>query len=448
MPRHSTKRHPEPNPPKSLPESRSLSSNVGPSPYRRCLTLCFLPVWFAVIIVFERAIADFNERALPITVHVDPGKLNQPQDNDQNQEIKRTFYVDPDENGNVNGRISTIELSGISPIEQQLKVVMLQHGEEKAKTETMLGADAGRFQLENVPTGKTGETYTLVAFGQNGFLAYAVHVRPPATNIKLQDQFQIEAAAIPPRFQELQRIVSRVPQFNDLVTNEEPEGPKPLKEELDVKGSFVFPLDGDSFSGKVLLPSGDNETRDLSNLNVFLIQNDKNQGQDSVGENGEFQINGVAAGIYGLVVAGKDGFAALSIKLVESGNAAIPKPKRTDEHYVSLPKTQALPSFNIPIITDPKDIEYCRKTINDLNKWEGNPVANYAQEMDEGVFGAPATGGVASTTTGAGEGSGGFPGGGRETFLRRAAVIAGIVAISLSDNDGGTTPTDMSPADP
>ena len=475
--------------------------------------MCLLPLWFVVIVVFERAIADFQDQAFYASVRVELAELNQDQETDppdfsQSQQIKRTFYVDPDPDGNVRGRISAIELAGVSPVEQELKVVLLQRGQEIKTAST----DArGQFTFENVPTGDTGETYTFVAFRRNrAFLAYAIHVRPPrvipfdpagarntprqnnsyhyvsfsavtqadaglqdesdspvesdlpvetdvqesdlpvesgvqesdlpvesdvpivtdvqeseipaesvlqdetilldGTGLQDEEDLQIEAAAIPPTFLELERIIEGyLPSDIDLA-NTVADSSAPVESDHEAEGSFEYALNEDgSFSGRVLLPSGGNDGRDLSQLNVFLLQDDKVVGQDDVGENGEFDIAGVSEGVYGLVAAGQDGFAALPVRLTAAVNAQSNKQDTADEHYVSLTAEKRQdPMFSVAIITDPCDLCYCRQVIRDLNRPD-DPAALFPDQAGPVEFAGGQTGSFGAPTSGFGAPTGGVP---------------------------------------
>jgi hypothetical protein len=455
---------------------------------KQILTMCLLPLWLVAIIVFDKAVADFRDQAFFASVRADLAELAQPQeptepDVGQLQQIKRTFYVDPDKEGNLNGRISAIELAGISPVEQELKVALVQRGQEIRTAKTA----GGQFTLENVPTGDAGETYTLIASGRNGFLAYAIHVRPPVVPFNPEDasnspqqennyQFvsfspttssaadllfardlQIEAAAIPPTFLELERIIENLIPPDTILANTAADIAPPQGKALEIEGSFEYSLNDDgSFSGRILLPNGENESRDLSDMNVFLLQNDKEVGQDDVGENGDFSIQNVQAGVYAFVAAGKDGFAALSLRLTpatdnQSGSLQVP-----DEHYVSLTNKPEDPEFTVVIITDPDDLKYCRDTIRQLNQAEDddrraalipdqfNPIEFGA--FPNGGFGAPA-GGFGAPTGGFGSGgfgsSGGFSIGGNGLLLRRALLGA---AIALPIALGGSEPPPITPS--
>ena len=147
-------------------------------------------------------------------------------------------------------RISAIEPSQsiTIPIEE-LDVTLLQKGEKIKKSST---GDNGKFTLEDVEPG----VYTLVASGRSGFLAYGVHVLPKLEKVdglnlnaqidddsrsryyvslgvpkgvKVQDQLQIDAAAIPPEFSTLERISDNyLPAANALSVGQDKDDTKAI----------------------------------------------------------------------------------------------------------------------------------------------------------------------------------------------------------------------------
>ena len=249
----------------------SRPATSGPVTLKQLVTISLLPVWLVVIAAFDQAIADYHNQTIPIDV----SRLRQEPDFDKIDDALRTHWVSTDQEGNLYGRISEIddELSAITPL-GDLEIVLLQQGKVQYK------ADAtdpnGLFKLIDVQPGE----YTLVAAGPNGFMAYAVHVLTPLvpfdpdeTGKKLrqiqksqyvsladfdpvvtgQDQFQIDAAAIPPQFRELKRIVSGyLPTDAALSLGKNMDELQPLEEALKIAGGFKFALNDDgSFSGRV-----------------------------------------------------------------------------------------------------------------------------------------------------------------------------------------------------
>ena len=501
---------------------RSKTNSI--STRRRLLTCLFLPIWLLTVINIHSTIAVYREKVVEFPTIVK---------RQDKQELKRTFYVEPDENNNIAGRV---EIEGGKLNENsELEVLLLQNGDKVKETRT----STGEFQFKDFTTQQTGQTYTLIAKGTNGFLAYALHVRAklgvpernkeqntlmgPASQAQYvslvdpQDQnrivdnnleapsvpadtfkkdFQIDAAAIPPTFKELERIINNQHSF---VSGIEGVGyaRDPKQEGLKISGGFEFNLDEDgNFTGQVIVPSDEETPRDLSELNVFLIQNDSEYAQDDVENNGDFQFRNVAPGVYGLIASGKDGFAAVSIRLIGGKEKAKDKVGLKDAdkqaNYVTV-HNESLPAINlltIPLITNPSDVKYVRNAIQGLNiqqlaNIQGGAVdgqlgdgQNGDGQISDGQISdgqngdsqngdsqfvegpieyrvAPASSsspGFGPSVNGGGVNGGGITGGGvpfsplgRGGFLRRAAVIGGIVALAVSGSDDETvvSPNDL-----
>ena len=122
----------------------------------------FLPIWLLIVINFHSTIASSRENLIEFS------PLLKLQDN---QKLKRTFYVQPDAENNIAGRVEFDD--GSSTENSELKVTLLRYGQEVKTTTTR----TGEFKFEEFTPDQTGKTYTLIAKGKNGFLAYALHVR-------------------------------------------------------------------------------------------------------------------------------------------------------------------------------------------------------------------------------------------------------------------------------
>ena len=477
---HSTSRtqnSPDSSKSKSSAKPSSSSVSVALLSSKQLWTMCLLPLWLVAIIVFDHAAADFHDQAFFASVRADLAELNRVQEPEKIDDTLRTYWVSTDNEGNLSGRISAIdaELSGVSPL-AQLEIVLLQNGQVKRKTDAT--DENGQFTLQDVEPGN----YSLVASGPNGFLAYSIHVLtpfaqsdpdqtgslplPPATPqfvsfsktnplpVEGQEKFQVDAAAIPPTFLELERIVSGyLPSDVELALGQNVENGQPL-DLLKISSGFKFALNADgSFSGRVLPPVGEEERVELSDMNIFLLQDDIEMHRVDVEKNGDFKIEGVEPGVYAVVAAGKEGFAALSFELVSSDNALGLSEGEQQEHYVSLTAPKPEPSFNISIIVDPEDIKYCRNRIKELVGQDGMMVEqDPGAYLDDGIqYLQPNSGGYAPANGGspgtvgqsATAGRGPLGSGGSGTFLRRALLGA---AIALPLALGGEEPAPMTPS--
>ena len=351
------------------------------------------------------------------------------EDNESQAETLRAHWVTTNDEGNLEGRISAIEAeeSSAVPIER-LKVTLLQKGETIRKGTTI---EEGRFVLKDVDPG----VYTLVASGKNGFLAYGVHVLPKlaefdalddartkplsprnrfsntnnllgkstksmlakrnfyvsvnrSSQVNLDDELQIDAAAIPPDFNTLKAISENyMPAAIAAGTDKTSDDLKAIKKATDIRDDFQFTLTDDgSFSGRIqpIATEAGNPAK-LSEMNIFLIQDDIEVARVSVEENGKFEIESVEPGVYSIVAAGKDGFAALSLELIEpqdDEDLGLLSPNRTSQ-YVSTGavetetgKTKKKVPFFIAIVTDPDDLKFIQTEVKRVGAARAGLVAD------------------------------------------------------------------------
>jgi hypothetical protein len=264
------------------------------------------------------------------------------QDDEPISDLVNTHWITTNEQGNLDGRISGIEpQSSITIPIGKLNISLLQNG--IAIREASTNYD-GKFTLNNVDPG----TYTLLAAGQNGFLAYGVNILPKIkakdltdfnnldlnpsgrvkayyvshfnvpTNAIVSKGLQIDAAAVPPEFQTLQRISQNYLPENKIVeVDKDSDDATSVGEASEIASGFNHPLTADgSFTGSVQpIATPDGTPGKLSEMNVFLIQDDIEIARVTVEPNGKFTVEDIDPGVYGLIIAGNDGFAAMSVRL-------------------------------------------------------------------------------------------------------------------------------------
>ena len=339
----------------------------------------------------------------------------------------RSHWVRPNADGNVEGRISALEMNSTIPIEQ-LEVSLVKNGE---KLYTQTTDSEGQFSFSDV----TPNIYTLIASGKNGFMAYGIEVVPrPEGGIldldfgkreaaerafyaklglpagaAVQEDLQIDAAAIPPTFNTMQRLTQTFLQGAGAFSADV----KAIGNAEEVSGGFQYALSDDgSFKGK-LQPIGtkDGDAQSLSDMNIFLIQDDNEIGRVPVEENGNFELKDVEPGVYAIVAAGKDGFAALSLELVAGagGDVNVAPPQRGIFNTAARMKQVDLPAIGIAIVTDAADIQVIQQEVQRVNNLNQPAVDNVAgQEFgQQGQFGSD---GFASGTSPSSGGFGGSPG--------------------------------------
>jgi hypothetical protein len=321
----------------------------------------FKRYWFIAVpvimlnigVTLDHVIAKNNERVFRVSVKkvaLESFESTLLQDDDPLNETLRAHWITTNKEGNLDGRISAIEPNEAVtvPIEQ-LDVALLKDGEKVSKSTT---DDDGKFVLKDVEPG----VYTLLASGRNGFLAYGVQVLPKLeefdilekdgdTQFKpgelkrayyvshfnvpqdavIADELQIDAAAVPPEFSTLKRISQNyLPSASALAIDRDEDDTKATEKASNIKGGFKYALsDSGGFHGRIQpIATSDGKPGKLSEMNVFLIQDDIEAARVAVEENGKFEIENVEPGVYSIVAAGKDGFAALSLELVEKAGDA------------------------------------------------------------------------------------------------------------------------------
>lgn len=455
MPRFSTRRQISPRKKRAFPQNNS-------TPRQRLFVCLFLPVWLLVVVNAHVAIGFFQE--LDESVLVDPNEM--PQDSEVaednpfqdgspfqddsslqgdssvqdaaesvvedverepvdeskfevDSQIAQKFFIEPDENGDVFGRLSALGSYGVSPLQGRCNVALVQGGKEVAKTT----ATNGEFLLQNVPTGTGNETYTLVVSGSEGFLAQTINIgkaeveqssyRIPTLraeyvslnnetkiakqefdvpdgqldlpDLKIQPAqlaqpaqdaaavprtYQVELVAMQPRYTSLGRLykanMSDEAGFDDFDYST-----RPTRADLQSAACFEYELnDEGGFCGRLVVPDGDLAVREFTDMTVFLNQGSQQIAEAIVETNGDFEFTGVTPGPYGLVAAGSEGFAAIPVSLVnevgplfETGQSGA-----VGTTYVSLQdEFDPCGCCRVPLVCQPQDVQYVGDVIGDWN---------------------------------------------------------------------------------
>ena len=391
---------------------------------RRCTQLAVgtKVAWLPLIVVGLMISADFLTAAqqrqhlnVMLTRHV-MAAMQQDADKPIDQSL-RAHWITTDAEGNIAGRISALdtETADAAPI-KRLTVTLMKKGQRISKSKT---DKEGRFVLEDVDAG----VYTLVAWGKTGFLAYGIHVLPRLEELDLDEEaelnvrktdrtplsvkrrralyvsqfnlpaeavvaeeLQIDAAAVPPDFTMLRKISQNYMSASSAFSVLADKGDLKAIAKADLtSGGFQFPLsDEGHFHGRLQpIATEDGKPTKLSDMNLFLLQEDVEILRVAAEENGDFRMDDVEPGVYSLIAAGEDGFAALALELVvaegadgeegnaEDGNAREGNVEDTSRsnviHRVSTAaakpaaRQQAkqkpnVPSLGIAIVTDKEDL--------------------------------------------------------------------------------------------
>lgn len=423
----------------------------------------------------------------------------QQQDEEPISDLINTHWITTNEKGHLDGRISSIEpRSSITIPIGKLKISLLQNGVTIREGSTNYD---GKFTLQDVDPG----IYTLLGAGQNGFLAYGVNVLPkikakeltqfnqglnyagrvkayyvshfnvPANTV-ISEGLQIDAAAVPPEFQTLQRISQNyLPENNAVEIDEDSDDVTSVGDSTEIASGFSHPLTADgSFAGSVQpIATTDGTPGKLSEMNVFLIQDDIEIARIAIEPNGKFEIEDIDPGVYSLIIAGKDGFAARSIRLTSQAAVSVTNLQTTDSktHFVSNRPDFATPRRNglsVSFITNPKDIAVVKQQVSDVVNMRqqmfaaqgggnnnNNSNAN-SSSAPAGMSQAPGNSNFANSANnfqpagnsgGGGGGGNGFSGGSSAGGLIGIAALAvGTTALATQDDDKPTPP--QSPVSP
>jgi len=365
MPRFSTYRSTT----TKAPNPRAPQSVSTATPRQRLFTCLLLPIWLLVVINVHSAIAFYQE--LDDSVLIEPATDVEAEDMadseimpEDAQQLAQKFFVEPDINGNVNGRLTSFAAENYSNIKTRMTVVLLQDGNEIRKVTT----SNGDFTFNGIPTGPNGQTYTLLAYGSKGFLAETINVRKsadgntsitipgnsvrqyvslgknntqdsqaPEGEIFLPDLFQVtpnEADDVPVQapMENLTyhvELVTADPGYNRLETIFDDHIPTGVgcedfdysraidQKDLELFGCHEYELENNGeFCGRIVVPQ--QELHDMSSMQVALTDRNRQIAEVIADEDGNFTFSEIAPGDYTLVAAGNEGFGARAVRLVDN----------------------------------------------------------------------------------------------------------------------------------
>jgi hypothetical protein len=217
--------------------------------------------------------------------------------------------------GAVEGRVAAIdsttkEFSGLA----NLTVFFLQNGKVAQQTTT---SSDGSFVVEGLTEG----TYSFVATGDAGFVAYGVQVVAEGAGA---ERNIMEAGVVSPSLALVKELLGQ--QVPAEVANEVASSEKQFSGKL--VGANRVQLDGKKLKGRLTALIG--ALSSVKGTLVHLYQNGKSVAEVIVDETGEFSIDGIEPGVYEFVANGTAGFAAISFEAVDSSAVD------TDEMAVSL----------------------------------------------------------------------------------------------------------------
>ena len=231
------------------------------------------------------------------------------------------------------GRVSRFTTDGESLDGlDELKIYLVRNSLVVA--ETTSDAD-GVFTLGGLQPG----TYALCAISERGFLAFGIRVRTdgvvqrqgpegkwvslPSSTLQ-EKTYDVDAAAVPPTFNSLNRITSRyLPSFSDPADSEavDSETLQGLDERSVAQDISVRLQPDGSLVGRMapLARRRDKPSR-LREMNAFLIEDDEIYARVAVNADGSFKFRSVDPGTYSFIAAGEEGFAAIGFRALLAGD--------------------------------------------------------------------------------------------------------------------------------
>jgi hypothetical protein len=217
--------------------------------------------------------------------------------------------------GTVEGRVAAIEsntreFQGLD----DLTVFFLQNGKIARQTKTSID---GSFVVEGLVEG----TYSFVATGDAGFVAYGVQVVADGAGTESNI---MEAGVVSPNLSLVKELLGQqVPQqVSDAVAASEKQFNGKLI------GANRVQLDGKNLKGRLTALIGGSES--VEGTKVALYKDGVSVAEIIADDSGEFTIENVEPGIYEFVANGSAGFAAISFEAINALDAD------SDEMAVSL----------------------------------------------------------------------------------------------------------------
>lgn len=446
--------------------------------------------------VGEVASADAAEHATPA-----PADAHQPVQAGELEKQARNYRVRLDQNGRLPGRINVIDPNtGFASPARDLTIALLQNGQPVA--EFRPGID-GIFEAEGILPG----VYSLVAHGDEGYIAYGLEVLPAEFGVGLREgdntsrvmfqeieaALEIDSLAVPPtdgpavlslatehlppeiiaRANEIAAEAETTPELPQvdpaLIERVEldPAEDNPAEETLPSANlrqhEIRLAADG-SLTGRMrsLNPQSGEPVR-FRRLNVFLVKDNEIVAQAPVTPLGVFTFPDLQEGQYSFVAAGSEGFAAFSIRTVAEGFAG---PETPDELIVPVAFTQPPrgPAFGFfGTLTSLEDIYYIYYWLrvhygNDdddgggAGLMGGGPGAGMPLGQGlgpQGLGGAGGFGGGGGGFLGGSGGAGLFGGEGLGAALGLGVLgVAAAIIASDDDDNGRSSPQVPSPAIP
>ncbi|MEM9412880.1 MAG: hypothetical protein AAGA30_17345, partial [Planctomycetota bacterium] len=331
----------------------------------------------------------------------------------------RNHTITINEDGEVQGRVASINhktkaARGVA----ETTVYFIQNGKIVKKG---YSNEDGTFVVAGLKEG----IYSFVASGEYSFATCGVNVVKSAGD---QAKY-LEVAAISPNVAAIREIIdSNLPEpvRRDVAKNLKALEVRPSN----VMGSNRVELDGDVLRGQIVSLLNDNVGK---RTKAHLFRGNSKVQELKIAENGAFEVEGVSAGVYDIVVVGTEGIAAVSFEAVADADETAA--------YTAL-QDNLFSNFIVALApqADAGCISGCGGVTSDAVVYGDSPVGFLGDRLANGIAGGGCCGGAGTfqgfggCCGGGGLGGGRFGGllgglGGRGLLL--PAIAAGI-AIPLA----------------
>lgn len=305
-----------------------------------------------------------------------------------------------------------------------LPVYLVQKGEVAFRTHA---DEQGSFVFSNVLPG----SYSIVSRTNESIAAFSLQVLD-ASNTHLPTS--LEVRVVRPAGEQVKEILrSNVLPSYPGINEETPEiTSDPLGDSRSFSKSYTIKTDRNgSLVGQLGFVA---VAGDLSDMNVYVLNNGMEIARAPVSRDGKFQVAGLIPGVYGFVAAGSSGFAATSFHLVNAESATI----GSDGTRLISIHGDACGQMNVEVVPCCEIV--CCEPVVEVVEILQEPIVEVCGEIvaDEcGVAPSCGCGGGWGGGGGFGGGGGGGIGGGGLGGIGAIAGIAGLAAgiAALADDN-------------
>jgi len=315
------------------------------------------------------------------------------------EKLHQMQWVQVDAQGRFGGSVVSLFRGGTSEKIPNAQVALLRSG--RVVTSTTSDVD-GNFDFNGILPG----SYTIEGLSTAGTFSYALHVLPGQA---AQGSY-MKIYAVVPGGTSVTKYFARY-----MVPTSAPDSVVyGVGEQRYTQYNGQVRADQNGvFHGTLLLPGVPFASRDMSATEVVILQNGREITKVMANADGTFSVGGLESGVYGLVVAGPVGRAAVGFELID---------------VKGLTQIKGKAGQFVGMQDGPADV---------LNLEMAPPASGTEEELALDDLGMPMPGaGVAGPSGGgAGGGAGGGGAGGFGDLLGLAGLAGALVALSDDDNN-------------